>query len=137
MGWGVDPVTEALKDISSDSLTEGIRVRAVAAYMPEQSNPDDQSYLFSYRITNENQGEEAARLLSRHWIIVDSDGERSDVRGPGVVGHTPRLEHSESFEYSSFCPLRTNFGTMEGSYTFERDNGDVFEVQIARFYLAT
>ncbi len=122
--------------IASDVETRGIRVRAVARYMPEHSSPEQERYFFSYRIVISNEGSEPAQLLSRHWIIIDSDGKRNEVQGPGVVGHTPRLEPGEHFEYSSFCPLETDFGTMEGSYTMTTDEGEEFEARVARFYLA-
>ncbi len=123
--------------IDSDTTTEGVRVRAVAQFLPEQSSPGEDRFFFSYRVVISNEGRDPARLLSRHWIIIDSDGRRTDVRGPGVVGHTPRLESGDSFEYTSFCPLRTDFGTMEGFYRMQRDDGETFEAEIGRFYLAT
>jgi ApaG protein len=88
-----------------------------------------------YRITITNKGSRAARLLARHWVIIDADRRREDVRGPGVVGEFPRLEAGQSYSYMSRCPLRTRWGTMEGSYTFERDDGERFKVRIARFFL--
>jgi ApaG protein len=57
------------------------------------------------------------------------------VNGPGVVGQFPTLEAGQRFEYPSFCPLETSWGTMEGSYRMERDDGTAFEVLIGRFYL--
>lgn len=123
--------------IDSDTTTEGIRVRAVAQFLPDQSNPEEDRFFFSYRVVISNEGAKPARLLSRHWIIIDSDGRRTDVRGPGVVGHTPRLETGDNFEYTSFCPLRTDFGTMEGFYRMQRDDDDIFEAEIGRFYLAS
>ena len=88
-----------------------------------------------YRITITNEGDEPARLLSRHWIIIDAERRREDVRGPGIVGEFPRLEPGDSHSYMSRCPLVTPWGTMEGTYTFERDSGDRFEARIARFFL--
>jgi ApaG protein len=82
-----------------------------------------------------NEGDQPARLLRRHWLIIDADGHREEVRGPGVVGETPRLEPGKAFKYQSFCPLKTRWGTMEGSYTMQRDDGSTFEASIARFYL--
>ena len=123
--------------IDSDTITQGIRVKAVAWYMPEHSNPEQNRFFFSYRISITNEGDSAARLLSRHWIIIDSHGKRTDVKGPGVVGHTPRLEPGESFKYNSFCPLETDFGTMEGFFQMKRDDGESFDSEIGRFYLAS
>ena len=119
----------------SDITTHGIRVGATAAYLPGESSPEDGNYVFGYRIVIVNDGDAPATLLSRHWIIIDADGNREEVRGPGVVGQTPRLEPTKGFKYSSFCPLPTPWGTMEGFYKMQRDNGEVFEARIGRFYL--
>jgi ApaG protein len=119
----------------SDITTDGIRVGATAYYLPEQSDPDQRRYAFGYTIVIANNGERPVQLMSRHWIIIDAYGRREDVEGPGVVGQTPRLEPGQAFKYQSFCPLRTVWGTMEGSYQMRYDNGETFDVQIARFYL--
>jgi ApaG protein len=120
---------------SSDVVTHGIRVQAAAQFMPDDSNPDQRQYIYAYRIVLTNEGTRRAKLKSRHWIILDADNQREDVRGPGVVGKSPDLAPGERFEYMSGCPLRTTWGTMEGSYVFERENGEQFEVAIGRFFL--
>lgn len=120
---------------SSDTLTEGIRIQAAGQYMPGDSNPDQKQYIYAYRIVITNEGTRRARLKSRHWVILDADNTREDVRGPGVVGKTPDLAPGERFEYMSGCPLRTPWGTMEGTYTMERENGEQFEAVIGRFFL--
>jgi ApaG protein len=119
----------------SEAMTEGIRVGAAAFYLPQESDPHQARYAFGYTIVIANEGDAPAQLLSRHWVIIDADGEREEVRGPGVVGETPRLEPGQAFKYQSFCPLRTAWGTMEGSYTMRRDDGSEFEAKIGRFYL--
>lgn len=125
------------KTASSEIVTEGIRVRAEPHYLADRSDPENNQYLFTYRITLINEGTEWAKLKARHWIIIDSDGKREDVYGPGVVGEEPELEPGESYSYWSFCPLPTNFGTMEGSFSMIRRDGTPFEIRIARFYLTT
>jgi ApaG protein len=119
----------------SEAVTEGIRVGAAAFYLPQESDPDEDRYAFGYTIVIANEGEAPAQLLRRHWVIIDAEGRRDEVRGPGVVGETPRLEPGQAFKYQSFCPLKTTWGTMEGSYTFQRDDGSTFEAAIGRFYL--
>ena len=121
---------------NSDAITDGIRVQASAQYLPDESDPDVPFYLYVYRIVLKNEGHQRAKLLSRHWIIKDSNNERHDVEGPGVVGEFPDLGPGESFQYVSSCQLRTHWGTMEGSYLFEREDGGQFQVQIGRFFLA-
>lgn len=120
---------------NSDSVTEGIRVQAAAQFLPGNSQPDDKQYVYVYKIRLVNEGTRRAKLRSRHWIILDANNKREDVRGSGVVGKYPDLGPGESFEYTSSCPLRTTWGTMEGSYTFEREDATTFEVEIGRFFL--
>jgi ApaG protein len=119
----------------SELVTEGIRIRADAQFLPQESDPEAGRHVYAYRITMSNEGERPARLLSRHWIILDSENRREDVRGPGVVGEYPKLQPGESYSYTSYCPLGTAWGTMEGSYTFEREDGTRFQASIGRFFL--
>ena len=120
---------------NSETTTEGIRVEVYPEFIPEQSIPSESKYVFAYKVVITNEGDTRAKLLSRRWIIINADGDREDVDGPGVVGYTPELEPGESFEYTSFCPLNTNWGTMEGSFRMVRDSGEQFDAAIARFYL--
>ena len=120
----------------SDTLTEGIRVRVAAKYLELDSDPDRGQYVYAYRVHMQNEGDEPARLLTRHWIVRDADNEISEHQGPGVVGEYPHLAPGESFEYMSRCPLATSWGTMEGVYSMERDDGRAFDVRIGRFFLA-
>lgn len=121
--------------LHSETLTEGIRVHAVAEYLPLESDPAEDHHVFSYRVTLHNDGDQPAKLMSRHWVILDADNERRDVRGPGVIGKLPDLAPGESFSYRSACALGTQWGTMEGSYTFQRPDGARFEAAIGRFFL--
>lgn len=118
-------------------VTEDVRVQAYPAYVPDQSNPAKREFLFSYRIRISNEGKETVQLLSRHWIIINANGEQHEVRGSGVVGKLPKLTPGDSFEYSSFCPLDTEWGTMEGSFEMQREQGERFQVAIGRFFLTT
>lgn len=119
----------------SDVVTDGMRVEVRPEYLPEQSRPDQHKWVFAYRVRITNQRPHRARLISRHWIIVDADGDRHDVVGEGVVGLQPTLAPGQSFEYSSYCPLETPWGTMEGAYTFENDDQTRFDVAVGRFFL--
>ncbi|MCH2103268.1 MAG: Co2+/Mg2+ efflux protein ApaG [Planctomycetes bacterium] len=120
----------------SDALTRGVRVRAAACYMEDESDPAMRQFLYGYRIRFDNDGEETVQLISRHWIIVDAHGRREEVRGEGVVGEQPVLAAGGSYEYTSGCPLRTEWGTMEGAYLFRTEGGEDFEVAVGRFFLA-
>lgn len=119
----------------SDTVTDNIRVAAKPFYLPEQSDPDGRQYVFGYTIIIANTSNIAVQLLSRHWLIIDGEGRREEVKGPGVVGQTPRIEPGHSFKYQSFCPLKTPWGTMEGSYRMRRDDGTTFDIAVGRFYL--
>ncbi len=120
----------------SDALTEGIRVRVAAQYSQEHSDPADGTWFYVYRVILSNEGTESARLASRHWVVIDANNERKEVRGSGVVGEHPELAPGERYEYSSGCPLRTRWGTMEGSFQMVREDGRKFDARIARFFLA-
>jgi ApaG protein len=115
--------------------TPKIEVRVQSRYLAEQSSPLNEAYGFAYTITITNSGDVPAQLISRHWIILDADGHREEVRGLGVIGQQPLLEPGESFEYTSGSRLRTPTGSMEGSYRFVKEDGEPFEVPIARFML--
>lgn len=121
--------------LTSDTVTDGFRIRATAWYLPDQSKPGENKFTFAYRITIANEGETRARLLSRHWVIINGNGDREDVEGPGVVGKYPNLASGEMFEYTSFCPLDTEWGTMEGTYRMQREDGSSFDAVVGRFYL--
>lgn|SRR5688572_1241123 len=99
------------------------------------SNREGSVALYTYRVRITNQGAAPARLLERHWIILDGDGDRRDVAGEGVIGQQPHLKPGETFVYDSYCHLATLWGTMEGSYTFQDDTGERFPVAIPRFFL--
>jgi ApaG protein len=120
----------------SDQTTAGIRIRVQTAYVPEKSAPQHHRYFFAYRVRITNQGTETAQLVSRKWVITDAAGEVETVEGPGVVGEQPVLGPGEAFEYTSFCPLKTPFGSMHGHYQMVRPDGQSFEAIIAPFRLA-
>lgn len=119
----------------SDAITRGIRVRVSPFFLPDHSDPRGKKWVFAYRVRVTNEGERRARLLTRRWLITDAEGVVREVEGEGVVGQQPDLSPGQSFEYSSFCPLQTPWGTMEGSYQFYDEAGDAFDVAIGRFYL--
>jgi len=119
-----------------EARTRGIKVEVETQYVPEQSHPEKDYYFFSYHVTLTNLSEETVQLLTRHWIITHGDGRVEEVRGPGVVGEQPTLEPGESFDYTSFCPLNTPQGTMEGAYQMVTDEGEAFDAKIPLFQLS-
>jgi len=127
----------ARRSFGSDTITDGVRVIVAPRYLADQAGADDDEapYVFGYRIRIINESAVPCRLVSRHWVILDADGELSEVKGEGVIGKQPHLAPGQQFEYTSFCPLPTAWGTMEGSYRFHADDGRAFDVRIGRFYL--
>ena len=105
-------------------------------YLADQSDIDNSQYVFSYTINITNTGNVAAQLISRHWVITDSNNKIQEVRGLGVVGEQPLLEPGASFEYTSGTMLNTPVGTMQGSYQFTAVDGTQFDVLISPFTLA-
>ncbi len=120
----------------SDITTRGIRIQVESIYVEERSDPKESYYFFAYHVVISNDGAEAAQLVSREWVITDSDGNVERVQGAGVVGETPLLQPGTSFEYTSFCPLRTSMGSMQGGYMMRLTSGETFRAEIAPFTLA-
>jgi ApaG protein len=120
----------------STATTDGIEVSVASEFRPDRSMPAQGRYLFTYTVRIVNVGSSPARLVSRHWIVTDARGEREEVTGDGVVGQQPHLAPGQSFQYTSFCLLRTPLGQMLGTYTMSRDDGTRFEAAIAPFALA-
>ncbi len=121
---------------TSLAVTDGVRVAVEARYLEDQSLPLARRYVFAYTIRISNEGPRTVKLISRHWIITDADGEVQEVKGDGVVGVQPTLAPGKSFEYTSGCVLETPHGTMHGTYQMVTDGGDRFEAEIAPFLLA-
>lgn len=119
----------------SEASKYDIRVEVVTRYLPEQSDPESDRYVFSYAITITNIGSIAAQLISRHWLITDADGKVQEVRGLGVVGNQPLLQPGEKFEYASGSALETPVGTMKGTYQMVAADGMQFEAEISEFVL--
>ena len=116
--------------------TDGVTVSVETIYQPEYSNPANDHFMFAYRVSIENNGSYAVRLISRHWYIFDSNGAKREVEGEGVVGMQPIIKPGTSHEYVSGCNLKTDMGNMKGQYRMMRllDN-TFFDVQIPEFYL--
>ena len=104
-----------------------ITVDVQTSYLAEQSDPDEPRFVFSYTITIRNDGEAAARLMRRHWLITDANGKVQEVRGDGVVGEQPHLKPGQGFRYSSAAIIETPVGVMQGSYQMIADDGQAFD----------
>ena len=113
-----------------------ILIQVATNYVDEQSEPDAGRYVFAYTITISNNGDVAAKLISRHWVITDANGKVQEVSGDGVVGEQPYLEPGERFRYSSGAVLETPVGSMQGLYRMVAEDGMSFDAPIAPFTLA-
>jgi ApaG protein len=118
------------------SADQQIDITVIPKYLEEQSVPESNQYVFAYTVTMENTGSIAAQLLTRHWIITDSEGKTEEVRGPGVVGEHPHLRPGDSYQYTSGAILQTPVGSMMGSYQMRDANGDTFDAVIPTFTLS-
>src|SRR6187551_3105371 len=99
-----------------DSKKYAFKVSVQTAYLPDQSNPEDNKYAFAYTATISNIGNISAQLISRHWLITDANNHVQEVKGLGVVGAQPLLAPGQMFEYTSGTLLATPVGAMRGTY---------------------
>lgn len=113
-----------------------ILIKPFPQYIESQSSPEDNRYVFIYTITITNTGVLPAKLLSRHWLITDSNGKIQEVIGDGVIGEQPYLKPGESFCYTSGAMIETPVGVMQGNYLMISDNGDNFKAPIPQFTLS-
>ncbi|MBX3378695.1 MAG: Co2+/Mg2+ efflux protein ApaG [Phycisphaeraceae bacterium] len=128
-----------------------VRVQVNPVFLPDQSDPDEREYVFGYRVRITNSTDRIVQLLARRWTIVDANGKTREVEGEGLVGRQPILGPSQFFQYESFCPLPTAWGTMEGAFSLRAREAategetasslldgpwpENFEARVARFYL--
>lgn len=113
-----------------------IDVQVETRFVPDQSKPGDNRYVFAYTVTLRNAGDMPARLLARHWVITDANGKVEEVRGDGVVGEQPWMRPGDDYEYTSGAVLETAVGTMSGSYRMLADDGTQFDAAIPTFTLS-
>ena len=122
--------------MENKATTHGIEVSVESFYIPEQSIAERNQYVFAYRVQLTNHSEQTVQLLSRHWIITDGDGEISEVKGSGVIGEQPTLQHGEQYQYMSGSHMKTKVGTMAGTYQMKDPSGKQFDIEIPCFRLA-
>ena len=118
------------------TTTQGVTVSVTTNYLPDYSSPQQEHYVFAYKIDIRNNSEYTVKLLRRHWYIHDANGAVREVEGEGVVGQQPVLEPGDAHQYVSGCNLKTGLGKMRGTYQMERvADGRVFTVEIPEFTL--
>ena len=118
-----------------EASTHDIVVRVVANFVPEQSDPANGRWFWTYVVEIENHGDQVVQLMSRHWIITDGLNRIQEVRGEGVVGEQPTLKPRDAFRYTSGSNLETPTGSMRGTYQMVTDLGLDLEVEIPEFSL--
>ena len=107
-----------------------IKINISGEFVPELSNNEDSLFYFSYKVSIYNQGTNKVQLLSRHWDIRDGLGRKKVIDGEGVIGKKPVISPGQSYKYKSYCPLKTEFGYMNGFYTMKDDDGNLFKTSI-------
>jgi ApaG protein len=115
--------------------TAGMVVRVAPQFLPDESRPEDNRFVWSYTIEIENRRLDAVQLMSRYWRITDENGATQEVRGDGVIGQQPVIEPGQSFRYSSAAPLSAPSGVMMGAYSMQRGNGEAFDITVPLFAL--
>ena len=113
-----------------------VEIEVSSAYVEDQSEPEEDRYVFAYHVVIHNAGERSVQLLNRHWIIRDGRDQTQEVRGEGVVGEQPHIAPGDSFEYTSGTVIETPVGMMEGSYEMRDEKGHTFEATIPPFTLS-
>tara|TARA_B100000214_G_scaffold188115_1_gene135762 strand:+ start:2032 stop:2403 length:372 start_codon:yes stop_codon:yes gene_type:complete len=116
-------------------MKNNIKVTSETKYIPDRSSQIKSYYFFSYKITIKNNTPNSVQLLSRYWHIIDGNGMCEDIHGPGVVGRFPLINPGGFYDYTSFCPLKTPIGFMEGSFRMKTKNDNEFDIKIDRFRL--
>ena len=120
---------------SSVAVTQDIKVEVHSKYDPGASNLKEGQYCYIYHVIIQNTGTNPVTLMNRYWHITDGVGRIQEVKGEGVIGQRPTIQPGERHEYSSFCPLETQFGVMKGHYEMVSERGKTFIVEVAPFKL--
>ena len=115
--------------------TRNIEISVTPSYLPEQSEPENSIYSYSYEVTISNTGKDTVQLINRHWKIISGGVQVADVKGEGVVGEQPTLEPGQGFSYTSWTTTVDPIGSMYGAYTFYSDQGEFFDVEVPEFQL--
>ncbi len=112
-----------------------MKVTVYPFYLDQESEPNDDHYVWAYTVQVENLRSDKVQLINRHWHITDGNGQVQQVDGPGVIGEQPSLDPGEAFQYTSGTALPTPSGIMVGSYEMESDQGQRFSIEIPAFSL--
>ena len=121
--------------MNPSDILNSIIVSAVPRHEINQSVQGAQ-YVFSYHIVIQNNSSVPIQLKRRHWFISDGLFGEREVEGEGVIGQLPIIMPQSKFEYESWCPIASDFGTMKGHFTFEElTDRKEFDVEVPPFVL--
>ncbi len=115
---------------------DDIKIEVNTRYLRDQSDPESKHFVFAYSIAITNTGSEPVKLLTRHWQITDENNKVEEVHGDGVVGQQPEIKPGQCFHYTSGAVLKTELGTMAGSYGMVSAGGQKFDAPIPPFVLS-
>uniref|UniRef100_A0A2P2IU14 ApaG domain-containing protein n=1 Tax=Rhizophora mucronata TaxID=61149 RepID=A0A2P2IU14_RHIMU len=138
--------------LCSTAVTNNVKIRASAVFVPEYSDPYDGSekYWFAYSIRMSllpkgciinGMSFSSCQLYLRHWIIRAHDVVVSEVNAEAVIGRHPLLQPGEKeFIYESCTPLPAPSGSVEGAFAFvpgrlADPKGGPFPVEVGQFPL--
>ena len=118
-----------------EKVTRDISVSVRSFYLEEQSSPDEDHFVWAYKVNIQNRGQDTVQLLNRHWKITDKFGRLQEHKGAGVVGEQPVLKPGESFEYTSWTRLATPHGSMQGTFFCMTEDAHAFDAPVPEFAL--
>ena len=118
-----------------EKISNNVKVTVTPYYLEEQSSPNDNHYVWAYRINIENLGNKTLQLNNRNWVIIDANGCVQNIQGEGGVGVCPTIGPGQIFEYTSGTPLKTSNGIMQGYYMMSQNNGIKIKVDVPAFSL--
>ena len=116
-------------------VTKNIRVSVKTNFLSDQSDTENNLWVWSYHILIENNGNNKVQLIDRYWKITDATGIIKEVKGSGVIGEQPTIKPGEFFEYTSGTPLNKSSGFMSGNYRMINENNESFFIDVPIFSL--
>lgn len=125
-----------MTEFAYSAKTNDVLVEVEPFYLDDESTPEENNFVWAYRVCITNTGSQTVQLIGRSWVITDGAGRTTEVEGAGVRGEQPTLEPGDSFEYTSGTPLKTATGLMGGTYHMVvTTTGELFDAAIPPFSL--
>jgi len=118
-----------------DKKNNHILIKVTPNFIEKNSMIEFNKYVFAYEVEIKNESLQPIQLISRHWIIENSNFEKFEVKGEGVIGEQPTIAPGEIYHYSSFTEISTPSGFMWGSYQMLTESEISFNVEIPKFEL--